>query len=697
LSLCQSLGSSAETAGGGCCQELMALGHRSGWILVEGDVESRQPSHVVHLRMFRDLRTGELVDTPVPLLLNGRIDALVKIPNDAVSVPLALAGASHGQQPLLRARSVGAFERLWRMLYRIIGAYTVLSDDERLRAGLTLRRAVFDLQGTYRAATECRLQYPPLAYADWIVSFDVPSDEDKRRISAHIARLAARPRFHILLYSRGGEEQGVRATLASLQGQLYRDFDCVVLDDIGRDAAVVPRPAEGDWVLRLRAGDTLPAHALYWFACAVVDRPDVAIVYADDDALDTSGQRYAPRFKPDWSLTHLRSTNYVGDAVAVRGDALKAVGGLGAEDCRRGLYDKLLQVIDHEDRPVVHVPAVLLHRGPRGLADSAMLEAADWETAALRRHLSRHGVAAQVMPTLPGCRRVRHRLPDFPPLVSIIVPTRDAENLLRRCIDSVLGKTTYPRFEILVVDNQSAHPRALAYLREAAAHPAIRVLPFDRPFNYSAINNFAARAARGEVLCLLNNDTEVISQDWLDEMVGHLLQTRVGVVGAKLYYPDGRVQHGGVAVGAGGAADHLHSLMPRDDPGYCNRAAVAGDLSAVTAACMVTWRDLYLELGGLDARWFKVALNDVDYCLRVRAAGWKVIWTPHAELYHLESVSRGRPRTWRERWRAKLEVLILRRRWPQAMRVDPFYSPNLNYRQPDFTPGRSLRVRKPWL
>jgi len=281
--------------------------------------------------------------------------------------------------------------------------------------------------------------------------------------------------------------------------------------------------------------------------------------------------------------------------------------------------------------------------------------------------------------------------------VSIIVPTRDAEQLLRRCVTTLLQGTRYSDYELIVVDNRSSDPSALAYLSEIATHPAVRVMRFDRAFNFSAINNFAARHASGELLCLLNNDTEVKSGDWLDEMVGHLLQPGVGAVGAKLYYPDGRVQHGGDAVGPGGCADHLHSRIGPDDPGYCNRAIVAQDLSAVTAACLVTRRELYMAVGGLDARWLRVAFNDVDYCLRLRAAGYRVIWTPHAELIHHESVSRGKNDTLRKQMRSEFEVGVMRRRWRDILRVDPFYNPNLNYRRPDFGLGRASRVEKPWL
>jgi GT2 family glycosyltransferase len=319
-----------------------------------------------------------------------------------------------------------------------------------------------------------------------------------------------------------------------------------------------------------------------------------------------------------------------------------------------------------------------------------------WCVEKLREHLKRRRVAAEVSETRLGCRRVRYRLPENPPLISIIVPTRDAVGLLRQCVESVLGKTTYSRFELLMVDNQSVDPDALAYFGELGGRSSVRVLRYDRPFNYSAINNFAAKEARGEVLCLLNNDTEVISPDWLEEMVGHLLQDRVGAVGARLLYADGRVQHGGVTVGPGGCADHLHAELPRSHPGYCQRAVIAQELSAVTAACMLTWKHVYDQVGGFDGKNLPVAFNDVDYCLRLQDAGYRVIYTPHAELYHHEWGTRGVDTTRRQRWRARREINYMRRRWRERMKHDPYYNPNLSYDQPNFTLNWKPRIKKPW-
>lgn len=416
-----------------------------------------------------------------------------------------------------------------------------------------------------------------------------------------------------------------------------------------------PQLNDSDWLMLLAPDDRLTETALTWFAHEAARHPSAGLIYADDDEIDAQGRRLRPRFKPDWSYLHLQEIDYIGSAAIISARALNAAGGLKAENLAGDTWELLLRIGRLPDIQVRHIPAVLLHRAAPA--------------------------------TDPPRRRVRMPLPDVRPWVSIIVPTRDAPELLERCVESVLAKTAYPHYEMLVVDNQSRDADALRYLQALAVHPQVRVLHYDRPFNFSAINNFAVRHAQGEAICLLNNDTEVITPDWLDEMVGHLTQPKVGVVGARLLFPDGRVQHAGDTVGPGGCANHLHEGIAADAPGYCQRALVAQDLCAVTAACMLTWRNLYLHLGGMNERFLPVAFNDVDYCLRVRQAGLRVVYTPHAELYHHESASRSRMRGWRKEFRAWREVRYMRWRWREEMRHDPYYNPNFSYLRADFMLG----------
>jgi GT2 family glycosyltransferase len=279
--------------------------------------------------------------------------------------------------------------------------------------------------------------------------------------------------------------------------------------------------------------------------------------------------------------------------------------------------------------------------------------------------------------------------------VSIVIPTRDRVDLLRLCVESILSLTTYPEFEVLVVDNGSTEPDAIDYLASLERRPRVRVLRDARPFNYSAINNLAVEQAAGDVIALLNNDIEVISPHWLDEMVAHALRPGIGAVGAMLYYPDDTIQHAGVVVGLGGVAGHVYSRQPRGCAGEGNRAMLVQGMTAVTAACLVVRRSAWREVGGLDET-LAVAFNDVDFCLRLHQAGYRNLWTPHAELYHHESASRGSEDTDDKLRRFHSEVTLMMARWKGLLDDDAAYSPNLSLahgaaNELAFPPRRGLR------
>lgn len=610
-----------------------------GWFLVNDKLSPQDGrDFAVHLLADEPQIAGQIT---MPILPSGRVHEIVYCDGKAEF------------DARLTIRSLGWFERTWRMASQVFDIWQSLSAGQRRRCGLTLGKVLVDLSEAYFIGK----QFRGITYKQWIAVADSLTETDRQRIYSQIARWKNPPQFQVLLLGVESDA-GWFATLASLERQLYRNFSIV------RELA----PLSGDWLLLLRPGDQLAEHALYWFACAVLKRPDAAIIYADDDELDANGLRCRPRFKPDWSLLHLQGIDYIGLAVLLNVRSVLAAGGLCPENLASNTWSLLLRIAQYADDQVMHIPAVLLHRDA-GAEESLPCE----------------------------IRRARFTIPSPAPLVSIVIPSRDAVELLQQCVESLLTKMTYPRYELVVVDNGSTVPTALAYLDVLAGRPHVRVLRYDRPFNFSAINNFAVEQAQGTVLCLLNNDTEVISPDWLEEMVGHLLQPKVGVVGAKLYFRDGLVQHAGDIVGAGGCANHLHAFIGRDDPGYCNRAMVAQELSAVTAACMVTWRELYERLGGLDERHLPVAFNDVDYCLRVRQAGYRVVWTPHAELYHHESVSRGKIRSLRRQIRAGMEARYMRCTWRKEMKNDPFYNPNFSYFRPDFVLGPAPRVKRPWM
>ncbi|HEX2558771.1 glycosyltransferase family 2 protein, partial [Phenylobacterium sp.] len=297
----------------------------------------------------------------------------------------------------------------------------------------------------------------------------------------------------------------------------------------------------------------------------------------------------------------------------------------------------------------------------------------------------------------PHCGlRVVWPVPDPAPRVSLIVPTRDRAELLRACAHGVLSRTDYPALELLIVDNGSVQPATHQLFDELKADPRVRVIEDPSPFNYSRLNNLAAREAKGQVLVLLNNDIDVIGPGWLRELVGQALRPDVGAVGARLLFADGRVQHAGIALGIAGVASYYHPFVAREARGYRDALVLAREVSAVTGACLALRREVYEQVGGLEEEHLAVAFNDVDLCLKIRETGLRVVVTPFAELHHYESASRGRDRSAEHRERYAKEAAYMRQRWGRVLDEDPFYNPNFSRRSGGFKLASPPRVRKPW-
>lgn len=435
-------------------------------------------------------------------------------------------------------------------------------------------------------------------------------------------------------------------------------------------AAAAARTDVDAWLL-LRAGDRLAPEALAMLDDGLQAAPAARAIYADDDQLDAQGRRCEPDFKPDTSPDLLLARDFVSSCLALETGLLREVLELGPLQPGAEAYDLALRVSELEPA-MRHLPQVLCHR-------ALSTTGADEDAAAARAvatALSRRGPpadTARVETLAPGLRRVRWPVPDPAPLVSLIVPTRDHLDVLRVCVESLLTRTDYAPFELLIVDNQSVEPSTLDYFRMVQRDPRVRVMPHDRPFNYAAINNEAAARARGRVLGLINNDIEAIEPEWLTEMVSLAMRPDIGCVGAKLLYPDDHLQHAGVYLGLSGLADHAGRGLPRASAGPQRRHWVTQELSAVTAAVLLVRREVFEAVGGLDADGLPVAFNDVDLCLKVQRAGWRNLWTPHAELYHHESYSRGADVSPAQRTRFLGECELMRARWGSQIERDPCY------------------------
>jgi len=554
-----------------------------------------------------------------------------------------------------------------------------------------------------------------IAYQRWIEQFDTYSDDALARVRSYIDTMPQRPTFSFVVPTYNTSPALLKEMVDSVLAQIYPHWELCIADDASTDAAtknalaaqakrdarikVVYRNenghisaasnsalalASGEFVVLLDHDDAIPRHALFVVAEYVNRHPDAQLFYSDEDKISEDGTRFGPYFKPDWNVELIRSQNFFSHLGVYRRDLIERVGGFreafeGAQD-----YDLMLRCVDAaRDTPPVHIPHVLYHwrvvAGSTAGGSDAKPYAFIAAMRSLSEHLARRGVSGEVVESTPnsGYTKIDYAVPDPAPLVSIVIPTRDGRALLSNCITSLLDITAYKNFEIIIVDNGSTEPATFEYFESISNLPNVRILRDDSPFNYSALNNRAVEIAQGEFICLMNNDIEAIHPEWLTEMVGIGLQPDVGAVGARLWYPDDRLQHGGVILGIGGVAGHAHHLLKPEESGYFSRAVLAQDLSAVTAACLLVRTRVYREVGGLDEQ-LAVAFNDVDFCIRVRDAGYRNVWTPYAQLYHHESATRGSDLSPGKRERFAREVMFMQDRWGDTLLNDPAYNPNLS-------------------
>ena len=564
-------------------------------------------------------------------------------------------------------------------------------------------------------------------YRTWVTLYGGITDEKFNYIQSKLNNMENGPLISIILPTFNANPDWLREAINSVMVQFYKNWELCIADDASTDIRIKEmlddfkskdsrikvayrkknghisaasnsalELAVGDWIAFLDHDDLIAKDALFWIADAICANQNLKLIYSDEDKFDDVGDRFSPYFKTDWNIDLLYCHNMVCHLAAYRANLVKELGGLregfeGAQD-----YDLVLRYIEKiEVDQIHHIPRVLYHWRAHDNSTSMSMNAKPYALLAgekaLREHLGRIGVRANVENTKFGYR-VNYLLPPNCPLVSLIIPTKNCVEILRECINSILHKTTYKNIEIIVVNNGSDDVACLDYFREIIKNPIIRIIDYPGEFNYSAINNFAVDSANGEIVGLINNDIEVISEDWLSEMVSIAIQPRVGAVGAKLLYSNGTLQHGGVILGVGGVAGHSNKYAPRDDPGYCNRSVLRQSLSAVTAACLVIKKSIFLEVGGLDAENLKIAFNDVDFCLKVRDFGYRNVWTPYAELYHHESISRGAEDSPEKQLRFNREVEYMKNRWGVGLNNDPAYNPNLTLEHEDFSLALPPRI-----
>ncbi|MGI4746036.1 MAG: glycosyltransferase [Janthinobacterium lividum] len=555
-----------------------------------------------------------------------------------------------------------------------------------------------------------------LAYRLWHQRYGTLALEDRRAVSRDIDHgMFRRPSFCLLLLAQNDRVDLLVETVTSLEGQIYPDWKLWIAYAADAPAAVrsaiaaltrrvpgisaIELPSHfsqgerwqeiidasvGEFCAFLYSGDLLASDALYRFAAEIVASPHSDMLYCDEDTLDSNGDRSDPRFKSGWHRDLLYAGDRIGQLAMFRRERVLLVGGVrhdGGEYVRFELMLRFSEGLPPAN--VCHIPRILYHRGraPGREPGFPAVRATSQHTSilgAVERHLSETHPDIEIRSVYIGGAvwpRIVYPLPEKPPTVSVIIPTRDQGVMLETCVCGILGGTDYPALEILIADNESRDVETFETMRRLARDPRVKIIRQDGPFNWSAINNRVAARGQGKLLLFLNNDIEILNRDWLSELVRQVLQPDVGVVGARLFYRDGSVQHAGIAITPTGARHILRSARD-DDSGYMGQIVLTRDVAAVTGACMMVRRTVFDALGGFDET-FPLTCNDIDFCFRARKAGHRVVWTPHATLTHVDGGTRGVDGTAQQIIQACMDNGRLLERWDPIGLGDPYLNANL--------------------
>ena len=557
-------------------------------------------------------------------------------------------------------------------------------------------------------------------YGEWY-KLTKPTEEELERQRKE--KLASEPLLSIVIPAYKTPEKYLREMLDSIKAQTYSNWEVCVANgspagegkivnrvlaqyakedprfrfvDLGENRGISGNTnsalemAKGDFIVLADHDDTLPEHALYEVASAINKNPDCDVIYSDEDKLDMDGGAlFDPHFKPDFNQDLLTSVNYICHLFVVKRELLNRVGGFRQEFDGAQDYDFIFRCTEKANQ-IVHIPKVLYHwrchQNSTASNPESKMYAFEAGARAIMAHYERCGIPAEkvVKGVDYGIYHTIFKVQNNP-LVSVIIPNKDHSADLDLCIRSILERATYENLEFIVIENNSTEKETFAYYEKIQKEfPQVHVVKWEREFNYSAINNFGAQFAKGEYFLFLNNDTEIISKDLFEEMLGYAQRPEVGIVGVRLLYQDNTIQHAGVVIGFGGIAGHTFIGLHEAESSYFHRAMCAQDYSAVTAACMMTRASLFRERGGFTEE-LAVAFNDIDYCMKVRNAGKLVVYNPYSVMYHYESKSRGLEDTPEKVARFNREIAIFARRWPDILKNgDPYYNPNLTLRKSNF-------------
>ncbi len=556
-------------------------------------------------------------------------------------------------------------------------------------------------------------------YAAWLKK-NLPRIDDIPNIAEQAVNLVYKPVISILMSLGQSDQAFLKESIHSVLAQIYPNWELYIVEDPSQPAwihsilsdyregekrikviSVTEKDtsfaanlaltlAKGEFITCLKAGDLLSPDALYEISLRLNQHSDTDIIYSDEDTIDEKDQRYAPYFKPDWCPDSILSRNYVGHLAVYRRSLVNHSGGFKADYKDYQEYDLLLRLSEQTDQ-ILHIPKVLYHRRyykTSELKDNCQQQ--DQVTLTqkiIAETLRRRGEEGRAIrnQNFKNVYTIRYNIQKHE-LVSIIIPTRNLARILDQCLDSIFCQTTYPNYEVILIDNGSNEPETIETINtyKQKQPERFQCYAFNIPFNYSRLNNYGVQKARGKYLLFLNNDTEVITPDWLEAMVEQAQRPSIGAVGAFLLYPDHTLQHAGIIMGVNGIAGHSHKYFSAHHPGYFYQLMTSNNYSAVTAACLMCRREVFQQVKGFNEE-LAVAYNDVDLCLKLRRSGYNNICLSHVQLYHYESKSRGLDNTPEKKKRIQKEVEYMQDIWNNSINYDPYYSPNLTREKENYS------------
>jgi GT2 family glycosyltransferase len=567
-------------------------------------------------------------------------------------------------------------------------------------------------------------------YNRWVLLYDKINEKRLDLFKKQAFDLGAEILFSIIIPVYNPPIKFLKRAIESVLKQTYEKWELCISDDCSKDPKVIsflkdlsisdPRIkvsfrkknghisvcsnsaldlSTGEYVVLLDHDDELRPHSLLRFAQNIKRNPKFQFIYSDEDKINEENTRFEPYFKPDWNPDLLLSQNYICHLACIKRSLIFQNGGFrvgyeGSQD-----WDLFLRVTENlKPCEIFHIPEILYHWRSYPASTASSLESKDYAIHAAKKSLNdyllRNNINGKIAKLNEKANywKIVYNVPSKVPLVSIIIPTKDQMEILKVCVESIISKTEYSNYEILVVDNGTTDPKSKSYLDELNKKSEVKVIKISGEFNYSRLNNSAAKHAKGEILLLLNNDIEVLGENWLEIMVSHAVRSEIGCVGAKLLYPNSTIQHAGVILGIGGVAGHPYKGFAANAPGQFSRLFITQNFEAVTGACLAVRKSIFEDVGGLNEKDLKVAFNDVDFCLRVRELGYNNILDPNVVLFHHESYSRGLDTEGKKRIRFEEEVKYMYRKWGKKLQNDSYYNPNLSLVKEDFSLAFPPRV-----